>query len=584
MIPDVLSTEKTDPTNAKRPSNKNVLPDSSWISEKPLQAGSKRSSEVAEIAALVRETENVSLRQLRLERQSWRADRIELEHLRKLVDRENPISSETQLKALIQEKAEQEEQLESFEDEIMKLKEKVHLLQVENGELQRTSMKAQSQSDEAKRIKDLEQQISKWETLYFESAEIGEKQMVKVELELQQLREQLSNSEKGAEIDRELETEKETKKNGQDAHETSEHEDDEMDDAYSSDGSDDDELEQYVAELEHLLATQQEEAGKAKLQLEKSHNVGKEMQSRLKEERIKVQEAEEELAASKKREADLLEKMENAEIAGQHRIKMLEYQLDEVMTKLMTKSEEKSTDDFCTDDISDIRKYVVALQEELRVASEELEQSRAQVQALSFDQDVSSPVSTPVPIENDEFQESLAAYLVGTSMENCTDPLQVIETQQKELYESERKLETALKENQQLRKLKDSLMGIDEEMEVLIGSLEPIQLELAEKKEKAEAAMLEAASLRNLLNKESAAKDELEQEKRNLSKELVNVQGSLDKLHRKLKDEQAEREEEMNLMKIQAEGLKESLKHQMERYSELREKMDEIHEQQQMLT
>jgi hypothetical protein len=126
---------------------------------------------------------------------------MELEHLRKLLSKDSPFSTGTQLQTLIHEKAEHEEKLEYCREEIGRLQKRLETLKTEQKEL-KTEMadsyrmldkdipSSDSRTD-ATRMKELEDKHNKAETLFFESAERGARRIEKLEQELETAREDL---------------------------------------------------------------------------------------------------------------------------------------------------------------------------------------------------------------------------------------------------------------------------------------------------------------------------------------------------------------------------------------------------------
>ena len=146
--------------------------------------------------ASTREIHADAMQELRRERISWRADKKELEQLRRVVSSQQNFSiSEVQyMRQMAEEQAQYEETMNEYADQVKQLKETVQNLQHTNkslqGELDSLRSRHQRGRDgsAAQQVKDLEEQLQKWEMLYFESAEQGARKIQKLEQELEELR------------------------------------------------------------------------------------------------------------------------------------------------------------------------------------------------------------------------------------------------------------------------------------------------------------------------------------------------------------------------------------------------------------
>jgi chromosome segregation ATPase len=153
-----------------------------------------------------KESYNGALRDLRQDRISWKAEKREWRDFRKRVgagndqqqqQQQQPIPKKLQIKHLMKEKKRHESHLNSCADQIQGLRETVVTVRLENQGLrgQLDNFKANNQ---ATVIRDLEDEVSKWEVLYTESAKLGAARMSHLEQELTKVR---SSSRKSKEID-----------------------------------------------------------------------------------------------------------------------------------------------------------------------------------------------------------------------------------------------------------------------------------------------------------------------------------------------------------------------------------------------
>jgi hypothetical protein len=141
---------------------------------------------------------------------SWRADKLELQHPKSLMEegihkseaaQEQVISSERSsndtassnkqlqlvkqnYQLLLEDQANHEVQLEDYAKMFRAFKESIHNLHHENNELKR-QLKDWKAENYQYMIEDLEEQIKKWQALYFESAEMGSNKIESLEKELE---------------------------------------------------------------------------------------------------------------------------------------------------------------------------------------------------------------------------------------------------------------------------------------------------------------------------------------------------------------------------------------------------------------
>jgi hypothetical protein len=155
-------------------------------------------ADLREHLASTRESYNDSMREMRKERLSWKADRMELQHMKSLLNDKNSTSCLQHLKRMVEEKAQHEEQMECFAKQIRGLKELVDNIRQENKGL-RGQVNSLMNNNESAMIPDLEEQVNKWEALYFESAEIGSRRMEHLEQELDQVKESFQSTQETAE-------------------------------------------------------------------------------------------------------------------------------------------------------------------------------------------------------------------------------------------------------------------------------------------------------------------------------------------------------------------------------------------------
>ena len=93
-----------------------------------------------------------------------------------------------QYKKMLADQAFHEEQLEVNGDQIKSLKELVHSLKQENKDMRAEMFMSKTAYGQQAKLDDLQEQINKWETLYFESAEIGASQIERLEKELEDMK------------------------------------------------------------------------------------------------------------------------------------------------------------------------------------------------------------------------------------------------------------------------------------------------------------------------------------------------------------------------------------------------------------
>jgi len=164
-------------------------------------------AKLREHLAWTRESYNESLKELQDFRAMSCADRLELEHLRRLFkqqEEEKELSEETssllwqdQLQSLAREKADCEMRLIQNSNQVRELKYLMKQLQGENKSLQQQVANLQDGSssnegsgvalESGETVQELQEQVNKWEALYFESAEVGSNTIQKLEEQLAQL-------------------------------------------------------------------------------------------------------------------------------------------------------------------------------------------------------------------------------------------------------------------------------------------------------------------------------------------------------------------------------------------------------------
>lgn len=656
--------------------------DDSSANNKNKKDYSASAAETAQLHALTRETYTMSLRQLRQERLMWRGDKLELEHLRKLLTSDNPISTSTQFQTLLKEKAEQEVQLEACHEEIQALKEQVHSMQTEHKELkkaladsqqqlqgQRSSQRhlgASSQYDQstsdARRIQDLEEQINKWEVLFFESAEMGERQIERLEQELEQVREELAetkelsslapisssnNSKKIMEDDRKVATLQEQ------VHlleEELSQKDEQLESERKSAQRREDDLLEQIQELSNKksaptsivapdpfadrlasLAKEMNNRESATLkQHEAEHQTSKKKMDSLKAQLNKanqkitqlerqvemsmvihegqdeddnsnsassagngdleqyVVDLEKQLGDQKKEFQELTDRLDQERLVAKNRENALKRQLEEAQeATAVAKNRETLLDQELKErkpringnaDIDNV--IMEGLLDEVQQTKEELEKSQTVAKELRQKLEIALQTKTLVA----QTSSGDKAPRSGSTSQGEWDTerkklLARIDSQQQELEEANGRLAATQRENSQLRQVKDSLMGIDREMEDLIESLEPLQNELAEQTRRAEEARDEAAALKQELNGETVKRQEAEREKRKLEETVVETKERLNQVYIELKDEQALREEEVDRAKQEHACMKESLEYHKTNLEVLQDALREANEE-----
>ncbi len=301
----------------------------------------------------------------------------------------------------------------------------------------------------------------------------------------------------------------------------------------ASSGNED--LEQYILDLEKQLVENRKE----------TH----EMKERLDQERIVARNREEALRRQ-------IEEAQDVVTIARNRETFLEKELEEI-------KQNKA-------DADNNNAIVDDLQARLDRSSVDLEKSQALVNELRQMIDISRQAKVLVAEQstNASRWEQDRAKL-----------LKQIDDQQELLDDAKRRIEATQRENSQLRQVKDSLMGIDREMEELIESLEPLQNELAEQTRQAEEWQEEAAALKQELNWETSRRQEAERDKKAMEAELGKTKGKLDKLYIELKEEQAAREAEVERIKNESASLKESLEYHKSSLNVLQEAMHEVNEE-----
>jgi chromosome segregation ATPase len=530
--------------------------------------------------ASTRESYTVSLHELRQERLSWRADKLELQHLKSMLNDKDSTATSQHLKHtdMAEEKAIHEEQLEGCAEQIKGLKEVVHSLQQDNRGLRSQVSQLKNQSDHSHRIQDLEEEVNKWEAFYFESAEMGERQMGKLEQQLEEVRESLHMQEQANQSQERVSL---LKQHTNDSQEVAQEQ------TYLTSIAKQDEhvdrLEKQIHILEAKLLEQeasmeQERASaehrEAELNLRLAHTqvppdpfaerlagLALEMNERETTNHVKL---EEERSQTEQRQAELQKKLDTAH----QRASLLERELKQSLAL------QEDNDD------SDLDQYVQELEHQSAVkqkAFEELtdrlnqeravaknresalkkeldkvkEQKNDQITCLedqlnelistqndlSHQQDIVQQLQAQ--LQSHDGQDSAYEELEGVRREEAEAKFTAL---QEALERSKRKLEAARRENQQLRQVKDSLQGIDQEMTELIESLEPLQTELAEQTQKTESAMEESQRLKDELTRERSLRRTISEENQQVRTDLTATKERLDHVYMELKDEQASQE------------------------------------------
>lgn len=159
-----------------------------------------------------KENYHEAIRERSSERLHLKAEEHELqEDLQKLVDRtkkpmtdeaEPPQDQSDEVRQLKEIKANYEMELEKYAQHIIQFKETILQLREENGTL-RDQLRQLKSNNHGKVIKDLEEEISKWETLYYESADVGAARMSRLEDELEHLRTSSKSNQKTADTAKE---------------------------------------------------------------------------------------------------------------------------------------------------------------------------------------------------------------------------------------------------------------------------------------------------------------------------------------------------------------------------------------------
>lgn len=583
-------------------------------------------AEVAQLHALTRETYTMSLRELRQERQAWRVDKLELEHLRKVVYKETPIDEKIQLQAMLKEKAAYEEQMDSYHEEIRYLKENLHTLQTEQKDLkaelaqshhtleEERSRHLSSQNgtfrdshEDARRIKDLEEQLNKWEVLFFESAEVGERRIERLEEELENTKEELARTKYPVTLTPSCDEPSTLKTIGT-----------------KRDADQDEDLRLKIRELERILL---EKDAALEMQTETSHkdvpvtsDSSETMSVYASDEDESIPEAKPDLVAE--RILILSQEMTRRELSlkKQHALELEEREAKIVsLTKILgeagangyaTRDSEitlnggnegpglgsrdmaKMMSDTADGDShsesssqaakENVEQYITSLEKQLVTQEMEIQRLREELvlaNRSAKDAKASNSAHGMAVLQKklDEVQKELQSSKTGESelrekieimckaktLNFQGDSAEAKEPQyvelKSELQEVSRQLEAARRENAQLRLVKDSLMGIDHEMEELIEALEPLQAELDDQTKRADGAYEEAAAFKQQLNRETLKLQERERQIKALEAEIQDTREKLDRFYIELKEEQAQRFNEKEMAQKQIANLKEDL-------------------------
>ncbi len=575
----------------------------------------------AQLHALTRETYSMSLRQLRQERLSWRMDKVELNHLRKLMETHDEVlSTSIHFQTWLQEKAQDELQLEACQDEIQTLKECLHLMQTEQRDLKKEFEQVQLElqvhkdrsqhklthdlqaslssdvddSSAIQRIRDLEEQISKWETLFSESVEMGERQIQRLEEELQQVHQELeearempySESKMGETINQEHESiqlqnqvddlETSLQQNGgsqlqpqiettQQRHsernegklelfprsipqETKVVSDPFIDQFHSI--TDESSICVRASQRQHEIkltpSRQSIHSWKDKLTKATHTYIPLEQQTQVPA-MICADDSWEDVSTSSSGHEDLKQySLEVEQRMGANQIGNPEQEerLDHrnIVAKnhdeeLLTGNQDFQKAQEATYDHS----IVNDLQARLEQSNVDLEKSQALVKDLRQTLEISKQAKI---LALEPSNMDLLMKVRNWEQEERAKLLYQIDCQQELLDDVIRKHDASQQENAQLRQVKDLFMGIDREMKELIESLEPMQKELAEQARQVEESREEAAVLKKELNSETIKLQRVEQEKKALEVELLKTKRLLDILYIEVKEEQAGRDEQ----------------------------------------
>ena len=140
-------------------------------------------------------------------RRRFEADKIDLEKKLNLFDFIKPPMQEgtsllsgqsEELRQLLETKTKYEVELATYGEQITHLRETILQLRDENSSL-RSQLDDLKSNNHGKVVKELEEEVGKWETLYFESAEVGATTLSRLEEELEQMRLSSLSSQKTAE-------------------------------------------------------------------------------------------------------------------------------------------------------------------------------------------------------------------------------------------------------------------------------------------------------------------------------------------------------------------------------------------------
>jgi chromosome segregation ATPase len=569
--------------------------------------------------ALTRESYTVSLYELRQERLSWRADKLELEHLKSMLNDKDSPATPQHLKytagSMAEEKALHEEELEECADQIKGLKKVLHSVQQDNRALRSQVSQLENQSDHFQRIQDLEEEVNKWEAFYFESAEMGERQMGKLEQQLEEVRESLHIQQTTNQSQERVSLLKQHTNVSQEAPQ-------EQADLASIPKQDAhvDRLEKHIHILEAKLrekesSMEQERASaehrEAELNVRLAHTqvppdpfverlagLSMEMNERETANHVKL---EQERSQTEQRQAELQQKLD----AAHQRASRLERELKQSL------SLQEENDD------SDLDQYVQELEHQLAVkqkAFEELTDRLNQERAVAknresvlkkqldkvkeqksdqitcLEDQLNELVSTEDDLshQQDIVQQLQAQLQSRDGQDSAHEELESLRREEAEakltalqeaLEKSKLKLEATRRENQQLRQVKDSLQGIDQEMTEFIESLEPLQSELAEQTQKTESAMQESKRLENQLTHERSLRRTMSEENQQIKTDLTATKERLDHVYMDLKDEQASQEDLVESLQREKAIAEASLQEYKHKVDVMREAMREANEQ-----
>eukprot|EP00934_Nitzschia_sp_Nitz4_P004705 Nitzschia sp. Nitz4//scaffold118_size93875//49178//51058//NITZ4_004790-RA/size93875-processed-gene-0.35-mRNA-1//1//CDS//3329533730//4695//frame0 len=513
-------------------------------------------------------------KQEKLESDSLRTEKIvvEFEQIQTLFDQNSSLSVGDQIQSLMQDKAHQAKQLDACQTEIQRLKEELHTKQTEQRQLLQelheatqpavvtsTSTPQDALVDEVsdapkiqfymRRVEDLTLEASKWEKLFFEAAEVGERQVERLEQQAQNLRDELEQRNATSAQVQELQEVVQEKDNT---------------------------IQQLEAQVEKLKADPESDPV-VEAALEQVELYRQEL-ARVRE---RTQHMNKRLTVGRSYFGEDDDQTKNTDPLDDE-----DDPLHTIMTSFV------STGDNVIHYIDELEQQIMAMKPD---PSDSSEHDRSVSVITESEKAASMDELEKVKDENEQLQRSLVAAQqhifdleskmeVGQVGESCESgpweaeraSLQnLVILQERALLEANATIETAQTENERLRQVRDSLVGVDREMEKLIHSLQPLQQEVVEQRERAQVSSKEAASLRNNLEVEKSLRSCLERENKKMESELFRTKKELDDVRLELKQERASHEDDVALLRQEAKCLQGSIDYHKESLEVMREALRE---------